>query len=527
MTRREAERRVEETGFLGGRGFEEHEGANRYDAIVIGSGVSGLTSAIILAKEGRRVLVLERHRRLGGYLHRFFRKGGRAFDVGFHYVGGVQEDQVLATYLRYCDVWDRIRFLPLDPEGYDELRFPFGHFRVPAGADRLRERLSRCFPASAPAIEGYIDDIRRIVKDFGLYNVAVSDDIRRSERWMLSPLGSYLDERIRDARLRAILCGQNPLYGVEPVRAPLGLHALVTDSFLQGPCAIQGGGDALAQAMADRIRELGGEVRTRREVTSIRVKEDRQVEGVTTARGETFFAPIVVSSAHPKTTVRLLPDGVLRRGYRRRVLGMEDGPGSFSLFITTDADLDDYAGYNIYNYRVSTVDAIYGPSGGPERFAFVTVPTAREGRTREGRHIVVALSLMRFSDVVTWSASKTGERGPAYEAFKARWTETMLGLVIEAIPELRGRIVDCEAATPLTNRDYTASEEGAAYGIHHAVEQSGRYGLRPSTRVGGLYLTGQSILMPGVLGATISAFYTCSLIFGAEHLVRRVREATR
>ena len=58
--------------------------AGKYDAIIIGSGMSGLVSGVVLAKEGMRVLMLEKHYRIGGYLHRFFRRGGIAFDVGFN-----------------------------------------------------------------------------------------------------------------------------------------------------------------------------------------------------------------------------------------------------------------------------------------------------------------------------------------------------------------------------------------------------------------------------------------------------------
>lgn len=496
-----------------------------YDAIVIGSGMSGLTAAVILAKEGKRVLVLEQHYRPGGFLHRFFRKGGVEFDVGFHYVGGVEKGQVLGTYLDYLGVCERLRFIPFDPEGYDELRFPELEFVIPAGEERYRERLLAAFPGEGAVIERYFRDWRAIVDGFAFYRLRTEQDVGHADRWLSVSLGAYLRELGVSPRLASVLASQSPLYGVEPRRAPVGLHALVTDSFLQNPYAIQGGGDTLAEAMVAQVRALGGEVKLRRRVTEIRVSEAREVTGVRTERGEEFFAPLVVSCAHPKVTLRLLPDGVLRPGFRRRVLAMEDGPATLSVFVTTDADLSKYARRNVYKYQIADLDRVYDNVDRPHEFVFVTVPTAREGRTKSGLHEVIGLGFLDWRRVQRWEQTHTGERGPDYEAFKQEQAGDLMRLVYETIPELRGHVVSIEAASPLTNRDYAGSEHGAAYGIHHTIEQSGRYGLRPRTRIGGLFLAGQSVLMPGVCGVTISAFHTCSIILGTEYLMRKVHAA--
>lgn len=496
-----------------------------YDVIVIGSGMSGLTSAAILAKEGKRVLVLEQHYRPGGFLHRFYRKGGLEFDVGFHYIGGVEQGQVLGRYLDYLGVRERLEFLPLDPEGYDELRFPDFSFTIPAGEARFKERLLATFPNERAAIDRYFKDIQSICDAFGFYRLRREQDLKAADHWLSMPLATYLNELTSDVRLRAVLTGQNPLYGVEPSRAPMGLHAVVTDSFMMSPYTLKGGGDALAGVMVDRVRELGGDVKLRRRVIEILVGDNRHVRGVVTQRGEVFSAPLVISCAHPKVTLRMLPEGVLRPGFRRRILGMEDGIGTLSLFVSTKADLSSYAGRNIYNFRSVDIERLYEARGRPHEFAFVTVPTAREGVTRTGMHQVIALGLLDWRHVQAWEDSETGKRSEEYEAFKHEQTQELLGLMQACVPELEGNVESVEAATPLTNRDYAASVNGAAYGLHHTVDQMGRYGVRPSLRVGGLFLTGQSVLMPGVCGVTISAFHTCSLILGSEYLLGKVNAA--
>ena len=214
----------------------------RYDAIIIGAGMSGLTSAVILAKEGQRVLVLERHYRPGGYLHRFFRKGGVEFDVGFHYLGAVEPGQVLGTYLEYCGVRRQLEFVPLDPDGYDELIFPEHRFVIPAGAERFRERLLQHFPHQRQGIDTYFRDLQVICDGFAFYRMRTEQDLSHADHWMSRPLGAYLGSLFSDPKIIAVLLGQNPLYGVEPARTPTGLHALVSDSFMQNPYTIKGGG---------------------------------------------------------------------------------------------------------------------------------------------------------------------------------------------------------------------------------------------------------------------------------------------
>jgi all-trans-retinol 13,14-reductase len=485
--------------------------------------MSGLTAAIILAREGMRVVVLEQHYRAGGLLHRFFRKGGRSYDVGFHYFGAVQPDQILGRYLRYCGVYDRLDLIPLDADGYDELRFPGRTVRIPAGTEALRDRLAAAFPTERAAVAKYVADMRAVCDGFGFYNLEPTVDPEHVDRWTSLRLADYLADLTADAQLRAVIAGQCPLYGVPPSQAPVALHALVTDTFLQRPHTIRGGGDALAQAMVGRLGQLGGEVETRQRVVSIEVDDAQRVAGVTTEGGEHYRAPLVISCAHPKVTLRLLPEHSVRPAYRRRVAAMRDGHGMLTVFATTPDDLSGYGARNVYLYDTWDLDSLFEPGDGSHRFAFVTAPSAREGPTRRGAHHAIGLGLLHASHVEPWSDTTTGARGDEYNAFKASQAEALRALMVRAIPELATSAVDLEAATPLTLRDFALSEGGAAYGIDHVVGQMGRHGLQPRTRVKGLYLTGQSVLLPGVCGVTISAFHTCSEILGREYLIGKVR----
>ena len=96
---------------------------SRYDAIVIGSGSSGLTAANLLARHGMKVLLTEQHYRYGGYQQNFMVRQ-TAFDSGCHYVGAMAPGQCFDKYLRYLGVRDEVHAVRLDDDGFVVLVFP-------------------------------------------------------------------------------------------------------------------------------------------------------------------------------------------------------------------------------------------------------------------------------------------------------------------------------------------------------------------------------------------------------------------
>ena len=106
----------------------------RYDAVIIGSGVSGMTVAIILAKEGRRVLVLEQHSQPGG-LMQHFRRQALVFPTGVHRLGSLDDGQILSRYFQYLEVRDKLSLKRMSADGFEEYSFPGLRFRVPIGQD--------------------------------------------------------------------------------------------------------------------------------------------------------------------------------------------------------------------------------------------------------------------------------------------------------------------------------------------------------------------------------------------------------
>ena len=138
-----------------GQSYKQHPVNGPFDAIVIGSGMGGLTAAALLAKHaGKKVLVLERHYTAGGFTHVFHRRDYE-WDVGVHYIGQVSTPQS-ALRAAFDHVTEgRLHWNPM-PDVYDRIVIAGRGYDFPTGMERFRENMKRYFPEEAAAIDSYI-----------------------------------------------------------------------------------------------------------------------------------------------------------------------------------------------------------------------------------------------------------------------------------------------------------------------------------------------------------------------------------
>jgi phytoene dehydrogenase-like protein len=498
--------------------------SDAHDVVVIGSGMGGLSAGLVLAKKGFKVCVLEQHYRPGGCLHQFFRNR-IPFETGFHYVGGVGSDGTLARYLRYLGVYGRLSFQPLDPDGFDLLRFPEFSFFVPNGWSAFVKRLEDAFPSEKEAIHRYAVVCKELCR--GSHTFSFQPPSGEMGKLTRMALGDFLGGLTANRRLKAVLCGQSMLYGTPPAETPLEVHALVIDSMLQGASGVKGGGDALAAAMVEEIRSHGGVVRLRSRVTHLRM-EGTRLSAAKLESGEEVRGRVFISNAHPKTTLALLPSGVMRPAYVHRVESMREGISCLSGYFVTQ-DRSKLRRHNIYWLPSEDIDEVYrshvfGEGGKAEKGVFLSFPRDRDPDS-VGPRVVLALALMAYEEVEQFANSKTGKRGDDYQKFKEWHGQTLQDCVEWLLPDLAGKLERVEVSTPLTHRDYTGTPRGAIYGVRHSVDQWGKYALHPRTRIDNLLLTGQNVLLPGVLGVTVSAFITCGFLLGFDELFGEVARA--
>ncbi len=495
----------------------------RYDAVIIGSGIGGLYAACVLAKEGQKVLVLERHAVPGGLLQ-CFRRGGELFPTGVHFIGGLEKGQMLWRYLKYAGVLDHVSFTRFDKDCFDEYSFPGFSAEIPQGYAAFEEKLSASFPKERAAIKRFIADMRATCGRFALYNLKPPAEAHR-EADDQRTLREYLDSITADERLKAVLSANNTLYGVPPAECPCFLHFLVLDSFVQSAWKVNGGSGELTNAFIKALKARGGEIRTSAEVTGISAENGR-VSGVALAGGEFIEAPRVVFTGHPKRLFGLIPPGIMRPAYKERLLSLEETMSLFGVCLVFKGRKSVLDSRNIYLYAGEDVAAFYGQrlteSGSKVEMVFCSGscdPGSPNGSA-------TLLTPMAFSEMDRWKDTKLGSRPEDYRRMKEAVTGKVMDFIKARQPEAieGGEVVG--TFSPLSLRDYVAACDGSTYGVKKSVAQLRAGRILPRTRLGGLFLAGQNIEMSGIVGTVIGSVSCCAEMLGGEYLLNKMNTET-
>ena len=480
---------------------------------VIGGGVSGMTTALILASFGHEVSLIERSSELGLTVRGFYRNG-IYFDTGLHYTGGLGEGGILRRFLKFLGL-DDLPVVSFNPEGFDTIRFynEGREVRLPIGYDAIRSHLKEVFPNEEKVIDEYFSEARQVFMASPLLNAESNIKKMFEEEARYDTLEMFLAERTNNKILSAVLSIHTLLHGSAPDEVSFSQHARVAASYFDSVHTFSEGGRALAKGFERQLAAKGVTVILGKQVQRINFSsedEGDRIEGVTLDDGSMLDADVVVYTGHPHYLPDLVPQGLFKPAFVRRVRHLDDTPSAYMLFGVTETPLFPGSARNLFLCPSAHLSEFFKNAGDVDKgpYYVTTSPVKEKGFG------VTAIARGNFSDFLPWADTVSGKRGPKYEAFKAFQLERFKEGLLKACPELAG-VRFIEGATPLTFRDYTNSPSGALYGCKHTLAQ---YNPQPVTRIPNLWLAGQSVVAPGVLGAVISAFLVCGFIVGQEQL---------
>ncbi len=493
----------------------------KYDVVIIGSGLGGLTCGCILGRHGYRVAVLEKNARIGGCMQSFSRDGV-LFDTGMHYIGSVEPGDALHQFWKYLGVLPDVTLRKLDPEGYDVIQYGGERYSYAMGFDNFAESLAQRFPAERQNLREYVRKIQMIGAESPLYNLheLPEHELLESE-YVKTSVSDYIASLTADPVLQNVLAGNLPLYAGVKDKTPLYIHALINNSYIRNCYRRVGGGDAVARSLARSIRAAGGGVFTNSEVASIDCS-DKGVSSVTLSTGEKIEGKQYISDIHPAATVRLLDTPLIRRAYRERIEGMENTVSNFTVYICFREGAVPYMNSNFYAYDRESVwgGEQYTQESWPHNYLYMhQAPTGDPGYA-EG---ALLIAYMRWDEVARWHDTKVGRRGEDYEDFKRAKAEKLLGRLERDFPGIRASIRSYTTSTPLTYRDYTATKDGSLYGVLRDKNFPVQTLVSQRTRIPNLFLTGQNVNAHGVLGVTIGSVITCSEFLGINNIIREIK----
>lgn len=500
-----------------------------FDYVILGAGLGGLSAAACLAKQGSRVIVLEKHYLPGGCCHTF-QYGNYHFCADVHYISQCGSEETIGKFLRY--IQKEVPFNRLDPDCIDRVITPEVDFKIPLGWDKFRARLLATFPDEAEAIHRYCDEIQRLhqqmqslVRDVHWYDQHWHDWLKLPKYWHLYTRRNWTLQDLYDhvglsTKLQALLAGQSGDYALPPNQIALITHTSLVSDYAEGAYYPQFHFQHLVNTMVEAIQDYGGEVHLDTPVNHIHVNNGQVVS--VSAGGQIYRAnQAYISDLDPKLTVQLL-DGpsILSPAEHHRLKDYDYSASAFNIYLGLDQrfhpETYGIGNWNIWYYPTGDLNREYHQQlqGNLQHpWIFLSCPTMKSsepGMAPAGHHVLEIATVCPyelFRDVHDTVPS-------VYKALKRQIYQEIMVSVRDLIPDVDNYIRMKIYGTPTTSEFYLGQPQGNIYGANLIPRQVGLNRLGYRTELANLFFVGASAGYPSVPGVIGNGMDVVELLTG-------------
>ena len=487
-----------------------------YDVIVIGSGMGGLTSAALLAKAGKSVLILEAHDRPGGYAHGFKRKKYH-FDSGVHLISGCDKQgycggQVIYKTLKALALLDDIEFININP--FSHAFYPELSIALPQEISAFVSQLSQQFPTEKQGLQALLKLCLQLAEEITIADEMMAKiDHQQAIKLMpglfkyrKSTLGDVAKLFINDPKLLAVFASNWPYLGLPPSQVSFVYWSTMLMGYMvDGAYYCKGGFQQLANTLVKGLQGNGGEICYKSSVEKIMIAQG-QVLGVE-LKGQQLSAPIVISNADIRNTVcNMAGEQYFPPRFVQKIKTMQQSLSIFVVYLATNLDLK---ALNIHHESFCYSDFNHDKNfaktqQGIISWLSITAPTLVDSSLApEGEHLLMLTTLLPFQSAEYCKQSKT------------RYIQTMLTLAEQTIPNLQQHLLFVEGGSPATMQRYTQNYKGAAYGWDVTPSQVGPARIQNQSPIKGLFFSGHwTAPGGGVYGVSVSGVQTAQKVLG-------------
>jgi phytoene dehydrogenase-like protein len=444
---------------------------DEYDVVVIGSGLAGLTSANILARTGRSVLLLEQHYKLGGMATWFKRPGGHIFDISLH---GFPFGMVKSCR-RYWSQEIADSIVQLKHIRFDN---PMFSLTTSFNRDDFTRLLTHDFKVDPAAVNGFFDTAR---------GMNFYDEQSMTTRELFDKFFPGREDVIR------LLMEPITYANGSALEDPAISYGIVFSNFMsKGVFTFEGGTDKLIGLMEQELVKSGVDICIKADVARIDC-EGGKVRGVE-VNGRTIRTRAVMSNANLNATIfNLVGEKYFDRAFLddARAVRLNNSSTQVYMALKPEERVDESTGDLLFSSTapIFRTELLLSRNVTSRTYSFYYPRTRPEGRPR---CLIVSSTNANFDD---WAKLDAEE----YDESKRDLIETTLDALDKYVPNVRERIDHVEASTPVTFQHYTKHPNGASFGtkfeglaVSRALPQ----------QIEGLYHAGSvGIIMSGWLGA--------------------------
>jgi len=498
-----------------------------HDVIIIGAGLGGLTCGAKLAKEGKKILLIEQQNKVGGCAEVFHRKENMTFETSLHEIDGLDEQDAKLGILSDLNVLDHVEFVRI-PEFY---RFLKGDLDVvvPNRVPDAIEALTKAFPSETKAIQTYFHDLMELRRQvtrtqWSRWKKILAGPIyllliRKLITFQKMTTGEYLDRLSANDLLKITICANIGYYHDDPYSLSMLNFGLGQISYYHGGYYIKGGSQTLSDYLAKIITDNGGEIVLNHLVTEI-VTEDGKAIGIRyiqkhrkDAEEQLALGNIIVANAAIPNIVNHLIPSLQHTRYRANINTMKRSLSLFTIYFSFKDSISSYLDNRystiVYDKSVETLRDIYKieQTNDHKKKGFVIVDYAAidSGINSDSSYngVICGVDYLENWEHLDESAYKNKKN----EIIKI-YTERLE----RKFPGITQHLTYVEMATPKTIQRYTLNPNGSVYGFAPTPNQAGSSRIRhKDAQIDNLYYASVWTFPGGGFTGAIISGYLCAI----------------